>query len=307
MALGEFLVSSPNASLVESKPSSVRSANSYRETRRGPEQQSKYREMFPMSSAIRGTFSPEPRLSVAAIRCDNTVVPEARTAVAKLSLKDFSSHVLVPVQRKTFSTNLHQEIAPDWDRYLFTTYGLGPPTFSTPILLSPRNRWFLNDQTVEIFDRAVVIDGAKRLEAAFQFRSPQEIPVTIVLGLNSDAELALRRKTLSNTLRTQVETRERFGTTAPRLVLEHVYVDFEIQSDPFVVPTSRGYSPTILVRRSNVPYSEHILIGARSLATELETLRCKHGSLIGLHVSARKTSPKKISPYVVRVNEKEGG
>ena len=254
-----------------------------------------------MSSVIRGTYRPEPRLSVPAIRCDYSVLPNAQTVVAKLSLKDFFPHVLVPVQRKLESTTLQQKIAPDWDRTLVTDHRLGLPVFSTPVLLSSRNRWHLNGHTIEVFDRAVVIDGAKRLEAAFHFRSPKDIPVVIVFGLKCDGELALRHHTHPDTPTTQIETRDRFGTTAPRLSIDTVYVDFEIQSNPFVVPTSRGYAPAILVRRPNTPHAEHVLIGARSLATELEVIRSNYGSLVGMHVSARKMGPEKVSPYVLRV------
>ena len=259
-----------------------------------------------MSSVIRGTYRLAPRLSVPAIPCDHSVLSNTPTAIAKLSLNDFSPHVLVPVQKKLKSTTLQQEVAPNWDRILVIDHRLGLPAFSTPVLLSSRNRWHLNGHTVEVFDRAVVIDGAKRLEAAFHFRSPKDIPVVIVFGLKCDDELALRHQIHSANPTTQIETHDRFGTMAPRLSIDTVYIDFEIQSDPFVVPTSRGYAPAILVRRPNTPNAEHVLIGARSLATELEAIRSNYGSLVGLHVSARKMGPEKISPYVLRVTEQNG-
>ena len=256
-----------------------------------------------MTQEIRGKIKLEPLLSVEVIRCDNSVVPKAKTAVAKLSLEDFASHVVVPVQRKSNATNLLQETAPNWDRYLILNYHLGSPHFHSPVLLSPRNGWYLKGQNVEIFDRATVVDGAKRLEAALHFHSLKEIPVTIILGLNPDEELNLRRQILSNGAPTiHVKTRERVGTTAPRLTIEDLWIDFEIQSDPFVVPTSRGYSPAILVRRENTQFTEHVLVGARSLAQELETFRSKHGTLVGVHISVRKNSPERTSPYILHVN-----
>lgn len=257
-----------------------------------------------MTQAIRGNINPEPRLSVKVIRCDNSVVPNAQTAVAKFLLEDFAAHVVVPVHQKSNANNLLQETAPSWDRQLHINAHLGSPHFHSPILLSPRNGWYLKGQNVEIFERARIVDGAKRLEAAFHFREPKEIPVTIVLGLNPDEELELRRQILSNGAPTiHLETRERIGTTAPRLTIEDMWIDFEIQSDPFVIPTSRGYTPTILVRRKSSRYTEHVLVGARSLAQVLETLRSKHGTLVGVQVSVRKNSPERTSPYILRVNE----
>ena len=256
-----------------------------------------------MQQAIKATFNAVPRLSTSAIRCDNVVAPSYRAALTSLSAADLAAHVVVPVKSRHRTTTLWQEISPNWDRLLVTNADLGPPQFCAPILLSARNRWHLNEGTVEAFDRAVVIDGAKRLEASFQFNGFPAIPVMIVWGLQSDGELALRRQALTAGESIRVEIRDRIGTAAPRLTIDDAVVCFEIQSDPFVVPTSRGYSPAVLVRRRNMSFSEHVLIGARSLATELESLRCRYGTLIGLHVSIRKEGPEKTSPYVLRAIE----
>ena len=258
-----------------------------------------------MESPIRATLHAAPSLTFPVMRCDNSALPQTITAIAKLSLNALAAHVVVPVQQRTHKTTLLQETAPVWDRHLVTDSDLGSPHFSSPVLLSSRDRWHLTEETAEIFDRAVVIDGAKRLEAAYAFQSMQDIPVMIVYGLNSDSELFLRRQLQeSYTSTARIETRERVGTTAPRLTIEEDWIDIELRSDPFVVPTRRGYSPAILVRRSPAAhYSEHLLIGAKSLAIELESLRCNRGTLLGSHISVRKHGPERTARYVVNVKD----
>lgn len=257
-----------------------------------------------MQSPIRATLNAKPRLIFPVMRCDNSVLPRTTTALAKLPLPALAAHVVVPVQKRMHKTTLLQETAPAWDRHLVTNRDLGSPHFSSPVLLSSRDRWHINEETSEIFDRAVVIDGAKRLEAAFAFPSMQDIPVTIVYGLNSDIELSLRSQLQNSyTSTARIEIRERIGTTAPRLTIEDDWVDVELCSDPFVVPNSRGYSPAILVRRPAAHHSEHLLIGARSLAVELESLRCNHGTLLGAHISVRKQGPERTAPYLLHVRE----
>ena len=120
----------------------------------------------------------------------------------------------------------------------------------------------------------------------------------VVFGLDSAAEVNLRHQVEAvGASTTHVERRERVDTTAPRLAIEEAWVDFEIQSDPFVVPTARGYAPAVLVRRDNAAHSEYVLIGAKSLAQELERLRTKLGTLRGCRVSVRKQGADKIAPY----------
>lgn len=257
-----------------------------------------------MNAPIRASIKASPRLTFPIMRCDNSVLPETTGALGKIPLQAVAAHVVVPVQEKMHRTILLQETSPAWDRHLVTQRELGLPLFSIPVLLSTRNRWHLDNDKAEIFDRAIVIDGAKRLEAAFAFPSIHDIPVAIVHGLNPDAELALRHQIhVNGTFQARLETRERVGTTAPRLSIEEDWVDIEIHSEPFVVPTSLGYSPAILVRRPTAHHSEHLLIGAKSLALELESLRRKHGTLSGARLSVRKQTSERKAPYLLRVQD----
>ena len=261
-----------------------------------------------MSRSIRATFRPSPRLTVEAARCDNSIVAGAESAVARFSLEDLVAHVVVPVQQRVCTTRLSQMTVPNWDRHLVSNPDLGRPCFHPPVLLSPRTTWYLREQSMEVFDRAVVVDGAKRLESALRCRSTEKIPVTVVFGLDPEQELTLRRQVQAvGAPSTLVERRERIDTSAPRLTIGDTWIDFEIQSDPFVVPTWRGYAPAILVRRDNVTSLEHVFVGASSLAQELETLRSRYDTLRGLRVSICKDGPTKFAGYRLHVKNEHGG
>ena len=257
-----------------------------------------------MNSPIRATIKALPRLTIPIMRCDNSLLPQTASALSKLPLEALAAHAVVPVQEKERKTFLLQETSPLWERHLVTKRELGLPLFSPPVVLSTRTRWHLGNDKAEIFDRAIIIDGAKRLEAAFAFPSTNDIPVAIVHGLNPASELALRRQLHAiDASVARLEIRERVGTTAPRLSIDEDWVDIKVCSDPFVVPTSRGYSPAILVRRPMAHHSEHLLIGAKSLAVELEALRQKHGTLLGARLSVRKQTSERTAPYLLCVQD----
>ena len=257
--------------------------------------------------SIKGTFTAAPRLTTNVLRCDDSIVPDVPTALGTVLLKDIAAHVVVPVQKKFGKTRLSQETAADWDRHLVTNLDLGFPCFHPPVLLSARNRWHLGHSVMEVFDRAIIIDGAKRLESAFAHESVSVVPVIVLMGLDSKAELHLRKQVQSNQASAvQVKTLERVGTSTPRLRIDHKWIELEIRSDPFVVVTTRGYAPAMIVRRNRAAHQEHVLIGAKSLATELNELRLRRGTLRGSRISIKKQSPERIAPYVLHVDEDTG-
>ena len=260
------------------------------------------------SKGIRATFTADPRLTAEILRCDGSIIPDVPACIASLLLKDIAAHVVVPVQRKLSESRLFQETAADWDRHLITNHDLGIPCFHPPVLLSARSRWHLDQSVMEVFDRAIVIDGAKRLEAAFAHESTSAVPVIVLMGLDSKAEIYLRKQLqLTQSSTTHIETLERVDTSAPRLKIDQAWIELEIQSDPFVVTTTRGYAPAILVRRDRASHQEHVLIGAKSLAIALNELRQRRGTLTGSRISIRKQSAKRTAPYVLHVNEDSKG
>ena len=124
----------------------------------------------------------------------------------------------------------------------------------------------------------------------------------VLFNLTNDEELKLRSQLVHS--RTIVEIEEpdnRIDTVTPRLAVNNRWVEYTIESDPFVVPTARGYAPAILVRRSRATQREHLLIGASSIARALEEIRKKYITLKGQVVSVKKTGREKTATYAVRL------
>ncbi|MCY4199812.1 MAG: hypothetical protein OXF31_08360 [Gammaproteobacteria bacterium] len=253
------------------------------------------------TAKIHGSVSIEPLYSAAAIRCDGTVFPDALSVVSVFPKDKLAAHVVVPVKRRTSGGELTQKLDPTWDRLLNLHAHEDQNDFSKPILLSSRHGWLFRDSALDIYDRAIVLDGAKRLEAALMHSSPKCIPVIAISGLNATQELEVRARTLGTTeVRNQSECRERIGTTAPRLIVDDNVVLIKILSDPFVVATSFGYAPALLVQRKGSEFREHLLVGAKSLTKALERMRINLGTLKGIQIKIRKDGREKSAPYLVQ-------
>ncbi len=208
-------------------------------------------------------------------------------------------NVLVPVAENTPGTALTQVVASGWSRRLsLPEHPTPPPLYFAPVVLSGRHVWYAREDDLELFDSGFVLAGAHRLEAAATHRQPPSIPALVYLNLSPDDELTLRMQ-LSPTPPAGTSDRPRspIDTATTRLEIRDRWIELRIDSDPFVVPTSLGYAPAILVRRSHAMQREHLLIGARSIARPLEDLRTKYGSLSGRRLRIRKTAPAKTAPY----------
>ena len=227
-----------------------------------------------------------------------------RTYVGAMSAANLQAHVVVPVETPFLNANLIQTTEPGWNRELVSIQSMDEPIIHPSILLSSRNHWNLTDNLeLEVFERAIVIDGARRLAAVFATNPESLLPITVILGLNPKQELQLRRKSqLAEPPPVQPKiVIERIETATPRLRIEDTWVEIEIRSNPFVICTTRGYAPALLVRRESAATDEHILLGAQSLTQPLEQLRTDNSSLKGLRVRICKESSEQTARYRVRV------
>lgn len=254
-----------------------------------------------LQKPLRGKFRAKSRLTIDIIRCDGSVVPGLPASMGRMSVDAMGAHTVAPVTGKLEGAILLQETAPEWDRRLTTESKNDASCFHPPILVSARRGWYLQETCVEILDRAAIVDGARRLEAALRFQRNSDIPFIVVGGLTIEAELDLRHQVQANasTLAERKEFR-RVGTEAPRLAVGSDWVTLEIRSQPFVMPTFRGYAPAILVRRRQAVHSEHLLIGASSLAKGLMDIQSRLGTLEGVRISVRKRGEERIAPYELR-------
>ena len=219
------------------------------------------------------------------------------------ALEDVANVLLVPVKQTTQGCLLEQVILEGWDRRLkLGSNLLARPVFFLPVILSARTAWHATDGKIELFDCGYVLDGACRLEAACRRGTPKLIPALVLFNLTSDEELRLRSQLVRSRAMVEIEELgDRIDTATQRLEINTRWVELTIESDPFVVPTFRGYTPAILVRRPRATQREHLLIGASSIAKPLEEIRKKYTTLKGQVVAVKKTGREKIAKYAVRV------
>ena len=255
--------------------------------------------------AIKGKLSAAPRVMINSLRCDGAIVPKKKSVLASVGPEQLLRHVQVPVSKKSAAANLRQTTDSEWKRQL-DDIDPSHPCFVPPVIISARSGWNLKDDTIEVFDRAVVVDGARRLEAALSGKFQDDVPIMVIFGLDVGGEKKLRNQIHSQGSSTLVIETERFDSITPRLVVDDLPVDLEVQSEPFVMPTARGYAPAILVRRDNAPTAEHLLVGAKSLSGPLETIRTETGSLKGSRIEVRKESAERSALYQVQKSKTKG-
>ena len=256
------------------------------------------------TKAARAKFHLRPSAVFDCLRCDDSVMVGKPSGLIVIKPSDLATIVKTPVSRSVPHATLRQTVREHWHRELDQIDTSDPPSFARPVVVSCGKGWHLRDDSIEIFDPAILVDGARRLEASISQDAPQNINVIVVSGLLEDEELHLRDR-LSRQDGGSIISRhvERVGTSTPRIHFGTAWTTLELNSDPFTVMTSRGYAPAVVLHRDGASYFEHALIGARSLASELENYRLKYGTLRGLRVAIRKTSEDRTAPYEVRVAE----
>jgi len=85
----------------------------------------------------------------------------------------------------------------------------------------------------------------------------------------------------------------------PRVRVNTQWLEIQILTDPFVVKTTLGYSPAVLVETPSEGDKQIFYVSAKSLSNLLEPIREKRGSLVGLNIRVRKAGQESISPYEV--------
>ena len=84
----------------------------------------------------------------------------------------------------------------------------------------------------------------------------------------------------------------------PNLKVGVEWIPVEVQSEPFVVMSIRGYAPVVSVK---APEGEFILyISSKSISEGLDPLvRANSGNFKGLKLRLRKETEDKMAPYIV--------
>ena len=129
------------------------------------------------------------------------------------------------------------------------------------------------------------------------------VPIIIIFNLTETQELEYRLALTGQKAQKIGESLQKVGTNTPRLTIDSNWVELIVQSDPFVIKTGLGYTAAITVKRNKNKDLEHLIVGAKSLSTELEIARQKYGSLIDLKMSIKKESDDQKSAYTVHISK----
>ena len=234
---------------------------------------------------IRAKLTAQPRFQLPAISCD-PVWMGFSTATTAAPLSTISSFLAAPTASPTKNTKISQSTDERWNSRRLDSIDLESPVTGV-LVLSARHNWVLMGNEVKVLGTSLVMDGARRAEALLRTDADRVVPLLVVFGMGPDDENAFR-EALGTTVLTSEPIQQKFDTETPRLAVSDRWITVTIESEPFVVPTARGYAPALLVRREANPYSEHLLVGAKSLAQQLESARPTGGCLSGLRLRLRK-------------------
>ncbi|MBL92273.1 MAG: hypothetical protein CMH56_10760 [Myxococcales bacterium] len=247
----------------------------------------------------------EPILKVKAKSASIDVAGKKITAaMCTLSIADLKRFCEAPFGFEIEETEIPTIYREGWARKFLPFYrGLNELGLLIPIIVSCSNGWFYRDDNVEIYGKATILDGARKLgEFTRNGNTDTQVPVFALSNLSEDEECEIRAMVSSPDGDGQKSIyKERFGTSTPRLVIGEHTISLEILSEPFVTRTAFGYVPCLLVRKEGVQEKHHLLIGARSIFTPLDEICQNNGRLSGTRLTIRKEGPEKTAKYLVKL------
>jgi hypothetical protein len=226
-------------------------------------------------------------------------------ALIETPLDELLRCITVPVSVPSNNPVFNETTVSGWYRDLNRTAPSTvrhPEPLAFPCVVSAHGAWRESAGRIHVYNNAVLIDGAARLLLLVTDAVPKPlVPCIVFLDLPLDRDLILRRLfDHRDKAAHEDDVSPPIDTTTPRLVINTTPLELRIESDPFVVPTSLGYAPAVLILRKGNVHREHILIGAKSLATELEKIRRLTGTLKGSRISVCKESDERMAQYRVR-------
>jgi hypothetical protein len=219
--------------------------------------------------------------------CDY-VVTSARAA-------ELAASVEVPVSRLSGERlPLKESLDPLSDRDPLGSYADDEPSDPRrPILVSIGPNWKVGKDTIQVYDRARLIDGAFALLA--QSRTDCHALVVGVVKLPRNQEKDFRRRSPNSDRRAR---REVMTPITDRLVVDTpAPCRVRIVSEPFVIPTGRGYAPAIWVEHVGV--RKYFICGAKSATEPLEVIRTTRGQLRGALIEIRRGDTSPTSVYLI--------
>lgn len=247
------------------------------------------------SEGIRAKVNLSPRLVLDALG-------SSKNALAYVEPSKIINFLNAPVIQLNSKSPLKQEIRDGWDRVLKNIDFKNVKVATKCLLVSAKKNWNIYDNKINVIETANIIDGANYLHYLVINNFQEKIPMLVIFQSTEAEELACRRSIHQCESFSIHDIKTKVGTEAPRLVIDENWKHVEITSDPFVIKTARGYVAAINVIDKKNNLINHVIVGAKSICAELEPLREKLGSLVGVELKIRKQSSDPQSLYEIAIS-----
>jgi hypothetical protein len=244
--------------------------------------------------AIKGRADIVPRMTIPA-RGDSL------SAVAFVDALKISNFLISPVIEVNKKAKITQEVRDGWDRVIKESDFSNADSAGKPLIVSARKKWNIYQDEINIIEKAYLLDGSKYLEYLLQTDKLVNLPMIVLFNKTEEEELIIRRQISGASTFSIHDIKNKVGTDAPRLAIDENWAEVTIISDPFVIKTGMGYTAAINVLAMKSNAIHHIIVGAKSLSNELEIVRTKNGSLVGVALKIRKQSTEQKSLYELKI------
>jgi len=244
--------------------------------------------------AIKGRAEIVPRMVIPA-RGDSLF------AIAIVDACRISNFLIAPVIEINKKAKTSQEVRDGWDRVIKEVDFSNTDPGGKPLIVSARRKWNIYEDEINIIEKAYLLDGSKYLDFILQNDNSVNVPLIVLFNKTEEQELIIRRQISEASTFSIHDIKNKVGTDAPRLTIDENWSEVRIISDPFVIKTGMGYTAAINVLEIKSNAIHHIIVGAKSIGNELEAVRIKNGSLVGVALKIRKQSTEQKSLYELKI------
>jgi hypothetical protein len=154
------------------------------------------------------------------------------------------------------------------------------------VVVDATGSWMRQKQKVVCYQSARLVYGKNSYEEAIKNKS------------NLECFVIFKGKYLPRELK-PIDLKVSIRTSTERITISEDWNHLTIRSDVFFLYTWRGYAPSILVENTKGELF-HLIVGAKSLSSNLESIRNSTGQIIDIPISVRRLGSEKTSVYELR-------
>ena len=180
---------------------------------------------------------------------------------------------------------------------------------TAPVVLSGRGRWRFSMQKpplgrIEVFHSAALVSGHREIGAFTKaYRDDRYhtlVPFVLHPRLTHSEEEELYDWLHITGIQSTNSDSPSIHALLPQLKIGTDWTHVEVISEPFVIMTTFGYAPVLVVQESGTQDQYRLYASARSLGKGLESIRQAEGRLTGTRICIRKSGTERTANYEVR-------